>query len=209
MAMFRINQNQMATYCDVNRSSVKRAIDRGRLELVDGLIEIDADGEREEDIQIAALSLWIASASSRPHHQARLAQLMEQKADRQAMQDAIASVAGPEIAEAAEQTLTELNLRLKRADAKKRENEARTAEIQRLALEGEYLLREAVEVALRDHTAELRQQLDNLADQLAPEVQHLERLEEKHAAIAAAAEAIQRHMHASMMRSLELAKEST
>lgn len=205
--MKTITQSHFARLCKINRSSVSRAVQRGRLVLVDGGIQIDVDGNDQPALEAAAISLWTASASSDPHHQARFDQEQAQREKIEQLQSIPDQNIDLEETDDDDPDLASINKRIKKADAKKRENDARTAEIQRLALEGDYLQREAVDYALRDHSAILRRELDNLADRLSPVVHPLETVEEAHAAIAAAADEILRIMHQSMANAKQAARE--
>lgn len=199
----QLTQSDFAQLCGVNKSSVSRAISRGRLELVDGAIEVEAESGDREALEAAALELWIGTASSKPHHQARLQQIQEQREKRRQVMAGAPDDAG----DADEATLTTYNLRIKRADAKKREEEARTAEINRLALEGNYLMRESVQFAMRDYTAVVNMELENLADRLAPTVHPLETVEEAHAAIAREIDRARINIHRAMQKAMDATKE--
>lgn len=205
--MTTLTQAAFARLCKVNRSSVSRAVKRGRLVLTDGMVAVPALADPAASLEERALSLWLTSASADPHHQARLQQLQEAREKKAALQQTAEGVADPREDMHAPQSMESINLRIKRADAVKRENEARKSEIERLAMEGEYLLKEAVDYALRDHTAVLRRELENLADRLAPVVHPLETAEEIHAAIGRAAEEVLKTLHHSMVQAKDAARE--
>lgn len=197
-----LTQSDFADLCGINKSSVSRAVSNGRIELTKGAIEVEVENDTQASIEIAALELWINTASSRPHHQARLAQLQEQREARKQMM----SGEPEEAQEDSDETLKAYNLRIKRADAKKREEDARTAEINRLALEKKYLMTEAVAYGIRDYTATVNRELENLADRLAASLKPLETVEEIHTAIARESENIRATVHKAMMRAIKTAE---
>lgn len=199
----RLTQSDFSQLCGINKSSVSRAITRGRMELTDGAIELEAENDDLASLEVAALELWVSTASSRPHHQARLQQLQEQREKRRQIIDG----APDESSSDEDETLKAYNLRIKKADAKKREEDARTAEINRLALEGNYLMRESVAFAMRDYTAVVKRELENLADWLAANAHALETVEEIHAAIARESERAQQTIHRAMQKAMEATAE--
>ena len=92
-----------------------------------------------------------------------------------------------------------------RAYWERREAAARAEmrEIELAEKKGALLKREDVDFVLNDFGAVWRGLLDNLADRLAPQVYPLTTLDETHAAIAEAAEELQREMAETMRRRIE------
>ena len=165
-----------------HRSSVTRAIDAGRIVLDGELVNVEASLEK--------LKL---SASSEPHHLAHAAQLEEQRQ---------AHTPPPEQPEA-RATIDELNLRIKAADADKREHEADIARMDREQRAGNLIAREVVDFVLNDYAASLRSLMETRADRLAPVIYPLQSMEEVHAALSEADESILHEMTAAMKRKAE------
>lgn len=200
-----VTQADFAKLVDVNRSSVTRAIQRGRLQLVDGVIEVCTQDANIDSLEAAALALWVGSGSGQPHHRARMAQIREEKSRRRAMESAESAVFAGQVEPEAKSDHENLILRLKKAETEKREEEARTARNNRMEQEKELLHREAVNYGLRDHAARVRELFENMADRLAPMVHHLQTVEECHSAIAEFSERCNREVHASMLTSMKIA----
>jgi phage terminase Nu1 subunit (DNA packaging protein) len=93
------------------------------------------------------------------------------------------------------ESIEELNRRLKKAEADKREHEADMARMERETMAGNLIAREDVEFALDDFGATLRSLMENLADRLAPVVHPLQTIEETHAALSEAAQDVLLTMH--------------
>lgn len=165
-----------------HRSSVTRAIDAGRIVLDGELVNVEASLEK--------LKL---SGSSEPHHLAHAAHLEEQRQ---------AQAAPPEQPEA-RATIDELNLRIKAADADKREHEADIARMDREQRAGNLIAREVVDFVLNDYAASLRSLMETRADRLAPVIYPLQSMEEVHAALSEADENILHEMTAAMKRKAE------
>jgi outer membrane murein-binding lipoprotein Lpp len=175
-----------------HRSSVTRAVQDGRVVLLGGLVDVDAS--------IAKIN---ALASPYAHHRAHAQQLEDA---RQAKTPAAAAVEAalrayaPLDAAAPVEGIEALNLRLKRAEANKREHEADMARMERETMAGNLIAREDVEFALDDFGATLRSLMENLADRLAPVVHPLQSLEETHAALAEAAQDVLQTVHDKLLR---------
>lgn len=161
-----------------NRSSVTRAAKDGRVVLAGDMVDVEASLQKIE-----------ALAHPAAHHQAHVRQLEE---GRKAKADGVEKPA-PE-------GIEELNLRLKRAEADKREHEADMARMERETMAGNLIAREDVEFALDDFGATLRSLMENLADRLAPVVHPLQSMEETHAALAEAAADVLQTMNESLLK---------
>jgi len=173
-----------------NRSSVTRAVQDGRVVLSGGLVEVEASLEKIE-----------ALASPYAHHRAHSEQLKEQRHAKTptagavaAAMRALAPIEVPSSLPAGE-SIEELNRRLKKAEADKREHEADMARMEREQMAGNLIAREDVEFALDDFGATLRSLMENLADRLAPVVHPLQSIEETHAALSEAAQDVLQTMH--------------
>lgn len=151
-----------------NRSSVTRAVKDGRVVLDGDMVDVEASLQKIE-----------ALAHPAAHHRAHAQQLEEARAAKSAdeQKPEAATIEGIEA----------LNLRLKRAEADKREHEAESARMDREERAGNLIKREDVEFALDDFGATLRSLMENFADRLAPVVHPLQSMEETHAALAEAA----------------------
>lgn len=95
-----------------------------------------------------------------------------------------------------------LNLRLKKAEADKREHEAEIARLDRELKEKKQIMADAVKFSLNDHTAVIRTLHENAPDRLTPLIHPLQTYEEKHAAISEFMEQVQIEIHESSMRAL-------
>lgn len=182
-----------------NKSSVTRAAQDGRVVVEGGLVNVEASLEK-----INAL------ASPYAHHRAHAQQLAEsrqQKITPAAVQAALRAMAPPPEKPAEPlppgESIEELNRRLKKAEADKREHEAEMARMERETMAGNLIAREDVEFALDDFGATLRSLMDNLADRLAPVVHPLQTIEETHAAINEAAQDVLQTMHEQLARRAE------
>jgi phage terminase Nu1 subunit (DNA packaging protein) len=158
-----------------NRSSVTRAVQDGRVVLIGDLVDVDASLAKIE-----------ALASPSAHHRAHALQLEEARETKQAPVEVPAAV---------KDSIEGLNLRLKRAEADKREHEADMARMGRETMAGNLIAREDVEFALDDLGATLRSLMENLPDRLAPVVHPLQSIEETHAALAEAAQDVLQTVH--------------
>lgn len=161
-----------------NRSSVTRAVKDGRVVLAGDLVDVEASLQKIE-----------ALAHPAAHHQAHVRQLEEARK---------AKADGSE--KPAEEGIEALNLRLKRAEADKREHEAEMARMERETMAGNLIAREDVEFALSDFGAILRGLMENFADRLAPVVHPLQSMEETHAALAEAAADVLTTMNESLLK---------
>ena len=167
-----------------NRSSVTRAVQDGRVVLIGSMVDVDASMAKIE-----------AMASPSAHHRAHALQLEEARETKQASIEVPAEV---------KDSIEGLNLRLKRAEADKREEEAKTAKLQRQILEGEYAHVDTVLFALKDHSAQIMGLHENVADRLTPLIDPLQSYEEKRAAISEFMTDLQHEIHESSERSKRL-----
>lgn len=169
------------------RSSVTRAVQDGRVVLAGDLVDVEA-----------SLAKIDALASPYAHHMAHAQQLEEARKDKAPTEAAVAAAmkayAPLPDAEPVE-GLEALNLRLKRAEADKREHEAEMARMERETMAGNLIARDDVEFALDDFGATLRNLMDNMADRLAPVVHPLQSIDETHAALAEAAQDVLQTVH--------------
>lgn len=163
-----------------NRSSVTRAVQDGRVVLSGDMVDVDASLAKIE-----------ALASPYAHHRAHAQQLEEARETNPPPADVPA---------ASKDSIEALNLRIKRADADKREHEAEMARMERETMAGNLIAREDVEFALDDVGATLRSLMENLPDRLAPVVHPLQSIEETHAALAEAANDVLQTMNESLMK---------
>lgn len=169
-----------------HRSSVTRAVDDGRVVLCNGMVDVEASLKKIE-----------ALASPYAHHRAHALQLEE---DRTAKNAPTPPAEPPEVTKAKSESLDALNLRLKTAEADKREHEADIARMDREFKAGNLLAREDVEFALDNYGATLRGLLENIADRMAPMIQPLQTLEEVHAALNSMAQEVLQTMHDQLQR---------
>ncbi len=210
--MTRVTQAEFARLVDVNRSTVLRAIQRARIAAnEDGSLDLEVEDDSRDSLELAALSLWENSGSSRPHHRARMIQIREEKEARRAMQAAamIADQTG-EVTEAAaslKEKVESLNLRLKQAETEKREHEADKARMERDVMAKNLLQREAVEFGMRDFTQRIAFMFDSTPDQLAAEVHALQTPEEVRAHIAEYIDRMRRELAQYMTTAMRLAME--
>lgn len=166
---------------DWNRSSVTRAVEDGRVVIRDGMVDVEASLKKIE-----------ALASPYAHHRAHAIQLEE---DRSAKNEPQIPAEPPEVAKTKSENAEALNLRLKTAEANKREHEAEIARMDREFKAGNLLAREDVEFALDNYGATLRGLLENIADRMAPMIQPLQTLEEVHASLNSMAQEVLQTMH--------------
>lgn len=164
-----------------NRSSVTRAVQDGRVVLIDDRVDVE--------VSLAKIE---ALANPGAHHRAHAQQLEEARKAKASGQHPppVVTLEGVEA----------LNLRLKRAEADKREHEADMARMERETMAGSLIAREDVEFALDDLGATLRSLMENLPDRLAPVVHPLQSMEETHAALAEAAQDVLQTMHDQLQR---------
>lgn len=180
--MTAVTQSEFAKRMGYAKSTVTKMKQEGRLVMTDGgLVDIDASVARID-----------ALASPSAHHRAHAQQLQEER-------DAKQSGVNPE-QPAPEEGIEALNLRLKKAEANKREHEADIARMDREIKAGNLLAREDVDFVLNDYGATLRGLMENLADRLAPTIAPLQTLEETHAALSEAAESLLGAMHHAMQQ---------
>lgn len=183
-----------------NRSSVTRAVQDGRVVLLDGLVDVDA-----------SLAKINALASPYAHHRAHAQQLEEARQAKTPTATAVAAAMKayaplPDAVPA--ESVEAANLRLKVAEANKREEEAKTAKLQRQILEREYVHVDTVRFALADHSAMVMGLHENMADRLTPLVDPLQSFEERHAAIREFANEMQREVHDSAERAKKILSKS-
>jgi hypothetical protein len=172
-----------------NKSSVTRAAQDGRVVIENDLVDVEASMEK-----INAL------ASPYAHHRAHAQQLAEQRSAKAPTPSAVAAAMKALEPLPAGESIEELNRRLKKAEADKREHEADMARMERETMAGNIIAREDVEFALDDFGATLRSLMENLADRLAPVVHPLQTIEETHAALAEAAQDVLQTMHEKLAR---------
>lgn len=175
-----------------NRSSVTRAVKDGRVLLEGKFVNVEESLRRIE-----------ALAHPAPHHQAHARQLEEQRSAKtqgeggQVMNSGAGSAQPPE---KQQEGIEALNLRLKRAEADKREHEAEMTRMERETMAGNLIAREDVEFALDDFGATLRSLMESFADRLAPVVYPLQSIEETHGALADAAQDVLATMNGSLLK---------
>lgn len=179
--MSLVTQAEFARLQGWQRSYVTQLKQHGRLVMVDG--KVDAEATRAK---LDALS------SPDAHHQAHIRQLEETR-NRNAKGEGKGDDTHKEGIEA-------LNLRLKKAEADKREHEAEIARMERERIAGNLVPRETVDYVLTDYAATLRAMLETRADRLAPIIHPLQTMEESHAALAEADEAVLVEMAETMRR---------
>lgn len=141
-----------ARFMGVNRSTVSRWIKKGR-------IVVRPDGRI--DPQAAGMALN-ATESPYPHHQARLEQIAAEKAAGAAQDGASGRHGGMDRADA--------GLRLAMARARREEEQARLAEMDRMERERRLVPVETVEYLLRDFGATLHNLAARLPSRIAHEV---------------------------------------
>lgn len=179
--MTLVTQAEFARLQGWQRSYVTQLKQQGRLVMVDGKVDVEA-----------SLAKIDALASPNAHHQARARQLEETRANK-AKEEGKGDDANKEGIEA-------LNLRLKKAEADKREYEADIARMDREQKAGNLVPREIVDYVLTDYAASLRAMLETRADRLAPIIHPLQTMEEVRAALAEADEAVLVEMAETMRR---------
>lgn len=141
--MQHMTRAEFARHMKVNRSTVTRWIERGRIQINDrGLIDVSA-----------AKRALPATESPEPHHQARSAQIAEQKAQQ----------AAPPSSDA-----VDIALRLKRAMTKEKEAKAELAAMERDKIAGLLVDRGEVDYLIRDVGEVIRAHLEGLPDRVAP-----------------------------------------
>jgi hypothetical protein len=170
-----------------NRSSVTRAVQDGRVVLSGDLVDIDASLAKIE-----------ALAHTAAHHQAHARQLEEDRQRKQADSETPTLPAAP-----AAEGMESLNLRLKKAEADKREHEAEIARMDREQKAGNLIARDVVDYVLTDYAATLRSLIETRADRLAPVIHPLQTLDEVHAALAEADESVLHEMTDAIRRKAE------
>lgn len=168
----------------------------------DGRLVMDATGKRVE--VEASLALIEATESPAPRHTARASTHAEARARRDRSE--AGSEAGqqePPAAPSDYQELAAIGLRLKRAEADKREHEAEIARLEREKMAGNLLDREVVDFVLSDLGALVRSILENRAARLAPVLVPIQALDEMHAALEDEDENILVELHAALGRAAE------
>jgi len=187
--MTLVTQAEFARQMGWNRSSVTRAAKAGRVVLVDGMVDVEASMAKID-----------ALASPLAHHQAHARQLEEERQRRQAEE---AGRHGGQAENRPTDTIEALNLRLKRAEADKREHEADIARMEREKIAGNLIPKEDVDFVLNDFGASLRSLMENFADRYAPVIHPLQTLDEVHAALAEASEGVLAEISESMRKHAE------
>lgn len=166
----------------VNRSTVKRWADSGRLVMVDGKVDVEAS----------------------------LALLGGTQADRQDVSDRHAKEAAEKATEGrtghdAPQPAADLSMEKARrvravAEARIKAAEAEIREMERDRTAGKLIDKEVVDFVLNDFGATLRSTMENFAGRMAPVVFPLTTLEETHAALEEAAERVLEEISDAMKR---------
>lgn len=144
--MTHMTRAEFARHKGVNRSTVTRWIERGR-------IATDAQGLIDTKAAESALD---ATESPEPHHQARIAQIADEKT-----QQAAGGITETEDRE-------QVGMRLKVAMAKEREAKAEIASMDRDKQAGLLVDRADVDFVMRDIGNTLRSALEGMPDRLAP-----------------------------------------
>lgn len=156
--MKRVTRAQFARLAGVNRSTVTRWLQNGR-------IEADAAGRIDPE---AAARMRIATESPMPHHQARKAQIDEAK-EAAAEAEAEALAAGTEGDDALD-GMESIGTALKRAtlDLQRRKAEMAALEVDQLA--GRLVDRSDIDFVLADLGTTLRGIAEGIPDRLAGEI---------------------------------------
>lgn len=171
-------QSDFARRLGVAKSYITKLKQEGRVVMTDdGKVDVEASLKKLGEL-----------ASPSAHHRAHALQLEEARTTPKT----------PPPDPAARENLETLNLRLKKAEADKREHEADISRMDREQKAGTLLAKEDVDFALDHFGATLRGLLENYADRLAPVIQPLQTLEETHAALSDAAQYILQNMHDAM-----------
>lgn len=160
-----------------------------------GRLVMTEDGKVEVEASLARIE---ATESPDAHHTARARAHAEERGRAAGLPDA-----PPEEPKKPTETLEAVGLRLKIAEADKREHEAEIARMERERIAGHLVAREVVDFVLADYAATLRSAMETRADRLAPIVYPLQTLEDIHAALADADEEVLRQMAETMKRKAE------
>jgi phage terminase Nu1 subunit (DNA packaging protein) len=167
---------------EVNRSTVKRWADAGRVVMVGGKVDVEA-----------SLAQLGGTQGGR-----------QDVADRHAHEATEKATAGRN-EPAAPHPTADLSMEKARrvravAEARIKHAEAEIREMERDAAAGRLLDKEVVDFVLNDYSATLRSLLETFADRLAPVIYPLQSLDETHAALDEAAETILVEMAETMKR---------
>lgn len=166
----------------VNRSTVKRWADSGRIVMVGDKVDVEAS--------LAQLS---GTQGGRQDVADRHAQ--------EAAEKATAGRTGPDAGQASGDLSMDKARRVRAvAEARIKHAEAEMREMERDEMAGRLIAREDVEFVLDDFGATLRGLMENLADRLAPVVHPLQSMEETHAALAEAAQDVLQTVHDQLRR---------
>lgn len=166
----------------VNRSTVKRWADAGRIVM---------DGDKV-DVE-ASLAQLGGTQGGR--------QDVSDRHTNEADEKATAGRTAPDVAQPAADLSMEKARRVRAvADARKSAAEAEIREMERDRMAGKLIDKEVVDFVINDYGATLRSLMENLAGRIAPVVYPLTTLEETHAAIDEAAEAVLEAMSDAMRR---------
>lgn len=155
----------------VNRSTVKRWADAGRLVMVDGKVDVEA-----------SLALLGGTQAGRQDVTDRHAQ--------EAAEKATAGRTAPDVPQPADLSMEKARRVRAVAEARIKAAEAEIREMERDRTAGKLIDKEVVDFVLNDFGATLRSAMENFAGRIAPIVYPLTTLEETHAALDEAAEAV-------------------
>mgnify|MGYP001490782871 CR=1 FL=1 len=166
----------------VNRSTVKRWADAGRLVMVDGKVDVEA-----------SLALLSGTQAGRQDVTDRHAQ--------EAAEKATAGRTAPDVPQPAADLSMEKARRVRAvAEARIKAAEAEIREMERDRRAGNLIDKEVVDFVLNDFGATLRSLMENFASRIAPVVYPLTTLEETYAALDEAAESVLEAMADAMRR---------
>lgn len=183
-------QAQFALRLGCAKSWVTQLKQAGRLVMTaDGLVDVEASLARIE-----------ATESPDAVHQARARAHADARGGQGGAAPALPTTEPPK---PPPESLESIGLRLKKAEADKREHEAEIARMERERLAGNLVEREVVDYVLADYATTLRSTLEGRADRLAPVLYPLQTLEEYHAAILEADEQVLKEMEEALKRKAE------
>ena len=183
------SKTKFADRLGINKSHLSRRPPPQWLVMDGGLVNVE-ESLRRRDL----------FASTDPHHVAHALKMEEERSAKAAQ--AATPVKSPHAGDVeSAETMEAVQYRRAKADADKREEEAKTARLQRQILEGEYAHVDIVRFALKDHSAQIMGLHENVADRLTPLIDPLRSYEEKHAAISEFMTDLQREIHDSSERS--------
>jgi hypothetical protein len=170
---------------EVNRSTVKRWADAGRIVMVGDLVDVEA------------------SLAQLPGTQGGRQDVADRHAQ-EAAEKATAPIVGGNGGQGA-QPAGDLSMDKARrvravAEARIKHAEAEIREAERDEVVGKLIQKEVVDFVLNDYSATLRSLLETFADRIAPVIYPLQTLEETHAALDEAAESILVEMAETMKR---------